>query len=247
MEASRSHRAIIPPTIHTPESFLNTLVRSAHPIASEGEHLWAMTSALLSMRRDALEPLIPNLPDATNFTWMMAIARSLCSLRSSLSDNGLTIRRVLTLPGLDLEESDRWQCLALIEQFCLDILDRAQRSDPYTTLADLHSGGQSGSLHFDRLILAALPMLTPSLRRQIILLASSVACEAWIYSHPEDESDFDDLGSPIPDRWLYRPLPAHGEPFQVVRCLDTDSMMAQLESWLKKCGKSQRVYRHRFD
>lgn len=239
VEASRSHRAIIPPTIHTPESFLNALVTSAHPIASEGEHLWAMTSALLSVRRDALEHLIPNLPDATNFTWMMAIARSLCSLRSSLSDNGLTIRRVLTLPGLELEESDRWQCLALIEQLCLDILHRAQRSDPYAALADLHSDGQSGSLHFDRLILAALPIITPSLRRQMNSLAPSIACEAWIYSHPDGESDFDDLGAPIPDRWLYRPLPAQGEPFQVVRCLDTDSMIAQLESWLKTVGKAR--------
>lgn len=236
VEASRSHRAIIPPQIHTPESFLSSLVTSSHPIASEGELLWAMTRALLSVRKDILEPLLPNLPDSTNFASMMAIARSLCSLRASLSENGLTIQKVLSLPGLELQENERWQCLAFIEQMCLEILNQAQRSDPCQALQELPMDAQSGNLHFDCLILAALPMMTPVLRKQMASLDSFIPCETWIHAHPDDASDFDELGTPIPDRWLYRPLPVQSEPFQVIRCLDTDSMIAQLESWLKQVG-----------
>ncbi len=248
LSGHRERRAIIPPVLHTQESLLSKLAMHSrdpetndhppHPTASDAETHWAMVEALRTIPSRQLEALFPRPGHDRPFPWLLAAARSICSMRRTLAGGRLSIATIVDKFETRIHEKDRWQVLARVESLYLDRLRDIRRQDFVDAMASMEDSSIAeflASSTMRRLILVGLPELMPAFRSVLEVMEATPepAIEAWIYRDSAEAGDFDRFGMPVPEKWNRRPLPWGESCLEIERCLEPSSMIRSVEKLLR--------------
>jgi len=138
--------------------------------------------------------------DADMFSWSLSTGEIIDKLRQELADGGYTIKSVLQKHGDDLEELDRWQDLARLEDLYLAELKTLELED--TCLAKMRRASSPElDPSINKIVVVAVP--DPSLLaiRSLEELSETMPIEILVYAPAELKDNFDDWGRPIPEKW----------------------------------------------
>ncbi len=197
-------RAICPPQVVPPEFLLSLIDQpEAGSLASAHETLLAWAPVLRSADLDEFPTLFPVPPAAQDFRWALSTAKSLNELRSTLGEAGLSIADVFAKLSGSLEEEERWEELARLEQdFGRALADHGKKD----LLAVRRENRQSPKLPqgITGIRLAGCPDPLPLAVEVLESLSHLVPVEVWIHAPGALRDDFDAWGRPIPEVWLRR-------------------------------------------
>lgn len=160
-----------------------------------------LTNADLS----SLEALFPRVQDDRTFQWALNTGLIVERLRQELADGALTIQGVLDSHAGDLEELERWQNLAELEQRYLAELEKTGKIDGcLDKIAKARAPQVDAGVK--KIIVAAVP--DPSLLavEAFCSLAQERSVEILVHAPPELTSDFDQWGRPKPGAWRHKQI-----------------------------------------
>jgi ATP-dependent helicase/nuclease subunit B len=169
------------------------------PTAAAVRMFW--TDVLMNADLAELGAIFPGLSDERSFAWALNTAEIFESLRQELSDAAMTISDVAEQHADQLEELDRWQELAALEQMYMDRLAREQLVD--ICAAKIASAAHAAQdLDAASVVLAAVP--DPSLLAIAALsnIAENIDLDILVHAPEARKSDFDNWGRPKPGSWL---------------------------------------------
>lgn len=243
-QAAIDNRAICPPSIYTPNSFLRILIPESHDSANASEAFshWAMFEAIKNLNQPAADILFPGVQNGRNdasfeeFGWGMSVVPPIMNMRRALSDNAFTIQKVADLPKSELTEPARWNALAVLEKLYMKILASHGFRDEIHSISELLDLNRIDALDQERLMLLGVPNLSPILKKVLsqIKKQSHLNIEVWIYSDPDYCDDFDEWGCPIYKSWYQRPITMGVNNISYNRSLEPSQMIDSVESWYVK-------------
>ena len=239
--ASKSQRAVCPPEIYTPETFLSQQIpndQELSPVSETFSH-WAMYEAIKRLDNQWIQSLFPSISAHVDksrlqdFSWGMSVVNPIMKMRRSLSDNGLTISKVAQLPPAELEEPFRWQALSILEKIYLKILRSYLYFDEFEEISKLAHSNKSLKGIEGSIILAGVPGIPPVLRNYLNSMATGDALriKVWIYTVDKNEKDFDDWGCPIFRRWFQKPIQKGSPNIHFTRSLEPSQMIDSVVDW----------------
>ncbi len=186
--SDESNRILFPPQIITPLDLIE--IKSA--TAEKSQELAAMIEALSAC--EELPFLYPSGIPAVGAGRFEA-AEMLCSLRNSISENGLTFNQVLKSPVIENYEPGRWADLATIENEYLRILNQKGFCDRTEEL--VKGCTQVDSERFKKIIVISVPDPTPLAAKAMEALGEQTDLEIWINAPDSAAHNFDHLGRPL--------------------------------------------------
>ncbi|MCX6998209.1 MAG: PD-(D/E)XK nuclease family protein [Kiritimatiellaeota bacterium] len=215
--------ALLAGRVVTPAYFFES---RAHPGGAASAALVASAWAAVLLRLDSRlwRALFPAPPPERTLDWALRLGARLQQLRETLADGGWRIADVPAAAGAALEEPERWQDLARLEDAYRRVLAGADREDPCAR----------------KLRLAEAPELPPDIRRIVVAgvtdpsglalralghLSRRLAVDILIHAPAELADLFDEWGRPRPDPWTRR-LIAIPEPERNIRTAATPAGQA---------------------
>ena len=160
--------------------------------------LWA--HLLLKVDYSRLTSLFPALDDDHGFTWALGTGRLVQDLRYQLAAASLTIRHVATDFHSVLEEPERWDELAWLEEQYLELAHSTSRVDPGELRLEnaLRPEAPAGTT---RIILACAPDPEPIALHALELLARDHPVQVLVHAPESFANRFDEWGRPLQLMW----------------------------------------------
>lgn len=234
IEADKSGRGISPPQVTTMDSLLSDMaLQGAHTI-NDATSLWCMAEAIRKCPLHFFKTLFPGRGGAgdTDFAWRMAMARSIRDMRRTLGDDRLSIADIAEMPAGEVPEASRWQALAAIEKYYLDLVRELGFEDPLDLIHrfDLRNAGVHEGIR--KVIVIGVPSMLPSERKLLTRLARKVPVKAWVLDPLGDPEHFDAFGCPSREKWIQKPMHDYGARVEFRRSLDTGAMLESVKNWV---------------
>ncbi len=160
--------------------------------------LWA--HLLLRTDYSRLTSLFPARDGDHSFTWSLSTGRLVQDLRYQLAAAGITIAQVATDFHSVLEEPERWDELAWLEEQYLELVHGMSRVDPGELRIEnsLQPQVPDGTT---RIVLACAPDPEPIALHALELLARDLTVQVLVHA-PESFADrFDEWGRPLHPTW----------------------------------------------
>ena len=160
---------------------------------------------LLSESTGALTALFPSPLANRDAAWAERTGQSIQNLRETLADGGYTIGDVLTQYADELEEPERWQELAEVEQSYLSHVAGLGYKD--ATIRKIEQASNPIIPEgITRVVVAAVPDPSLLMLRALTAIQKALPVEILVAA-PDSLSDlFDAWGRPIPDAWRTRDI-----------------------------------------
>lgn len=169
----------------------------AGPVITRAAWINVLTGKDLS----PLQALFPGISGEQPFQWALNTGDIIQGLRRELADGAYTIRRVLEKHSTELEELERWQDLAALEDLYLSELESFGKED--LCLAQIEAARKPAlDPTIERIIIAGVA--DPSLLALAALEAAAGAgLEIEILAHADESlaDAFDVWGRPLPEYW----------------------------------------------
>ncbi len=205
LHAAEQNTALLSPRVVTPAFFLHS-EHEPERVANQTEVTAVWIDVLLKADLGQYSQFFPGPESDQSFTWAMHTGDLLQRLRETLTDGAQRIADVLASFGSILEEQERWDDMARLENAYLRRLDELGLADPCeikirrAEAPELREG-------IERVVVGAVPDPTPLTIRALEHLASHIAIDILVHA-PESTADcFDKWGRPITDRWSESLLP----------------------------------------
>jgi ATP-dependent helicase/nuclease subunit B len=213
--AAAEGRAICPPHVVPPDFLLSRISSPASGrTASPVEALLAWVPVLRELPMEEFPALFPVPPAAQDFAWALTTGRGLSGLRDELGEAGLSIQDVASLLAGTMEEEERWDDLARLEQCYTETLNASG-------LADLLSVRQSRAQDPEPLPgisgiwIAGCPDPIPLALEVLKSFAHDLPVEILVHAPESAAGEFDDWGRPRPEAWQKRIVSFPGGTFPV--------------------------------
>ncbi len=189
-------RILFPPRIITPME----LIEIRPGTADRYQEIAAMLEALSACSE--LEQLFPTgIPSEEAGRYESA--KMLCSLRTALSENGLTFEQVAANPLVQQTEPLRWNDLVTLEKEYLRVLAQKGLAD---RTAELVRGSEEVCADGHcKIIVVSVPDPTPLAAAAMEKLASGLEMEIWINAPESAAGSFDQLGRPLEEAFAVLP------------------------------------------
>ena len=169
-------------------------------VASSLESLALWTRLLLDMDYSRLATLFPARDGERGFSWALATGRLIQDLRYQLAAEGLSVQKVASDFHDTLEEPQRWDELAWLEESYLKLVESVGRVDPgESRLQQSHSPQAPKGV--TRVVLACAPDPDPIAIHALARIAQDHPVQVLVHA-PESMADrFDEWGRPIAEKW----------------------------------------------
>jgi ATP-dependent helicase/nuclease subunit B len=235
-EADARGATLVPPRATALGQLPELLLARRKSIASETASLRAWSRALRGVDREALEAVLPHLPEGDDMAAWDKLAALLAGLHKSLAGEGHRFGDVVRTcsSGLPFDDGARWMALEQVQRRYLYVLDQAGLADPYEVrMGALESGAVS--FNGDLWLVSVVDM--PAVTRRLVE-ASNATVRTLIHAPDKDSRTggdatrrFDELGLPVTEYWEAAPVPVADETLWVVeRPVDqADAVVAGLE------------------
>lgn len=212
--ADKQELALVPPTFVTTGALPELLYQPTLPLASDTERALAWLEALRSAPPEQIQTLMPSPPAADQIGEWLRFARTLDELSIEIGAGGWSFDQVgaLVAECATEQECQRWEALAAIEQYALEVLE------------------QQGLTTRERARLEAVQGERCECSRDVVLVAthdlSSLAARMLeklpgaVYSlvhAPDSIADrFDAIGCVVPSAWAHAMIPVDDEMLCIV-------------------------------
>lgn len=148
-----------------------------------------------------LSSLFPGVNSERSFQWAMNTGDIMQNLRRELADGAYSIRSVLQQHAGELEELERWQDMAALEELYLAELKKAGKTD--SCIAEIDAAMQIDlNPKIKRIVVACVP--DPSLLSIEALKSADrdgMEIDILVHADPELDGTFDEWGRPKPEHW----------------------------------------------
>lgn len=201
---SERHTYLLPPRIVTPPSLIASPETDTARQALDVAAVW--TRLLLDIDSADYQGLFPHSATRT-FAWAFSTARLLQSLRSELLEHGLTIRGVLESHGNLLEERERWEDMARLEDLYVSRYREVTGESEPGEVAMAAARSLTVPDGTDRIIVACVTDPAPLALRALAQLAGTVSTTVLVHAPEAYAGHFDDWGRPDTDRWHSELMP----------------------------------------
>ena len=198
--AAASGTAVLSFRSLTPPAFLHELAGDAGTAASEIEVSAAWARVLFDADLRRLTGLFPRAQAGRDFRWALDTGRLLQRLRHAVAEGGLDLAGVACEHGQGLEEPERWNDLASLEEAYRARMREAGLRDPVDVLL---SAARDAPMPpgVRRVILACVPDPTGLLVLALGRLAASRAIDVLVHAPETAAAGFDEWGRPRPEWW----------------------------------------------
>ncbi len=195
---SENHTYLIPPRIVTPPSLIAPQEGNTARRQLDSAAVW--TRLLLDIDPSDYPGLFPRTP-ARTFSWALSSAKLLQSLRSELLEHGLTIRSVVESSSDLLEERQRWEDMARLEELYVTRYGEVtgEREPGEVTLQT--AAGPLPPDNVDRIVVACVADPAPLALQVLEQLAWSVPTTVLVHAPEEYANAFDPWGRPVTAHW----------------------------------------------
>jgi ATP-dependent helicase/nuclease subunit B len=213
--ACAQYGALLAPRVVTPNFFWRDDSRSA-AVAPPMAVMLAWVQVLRVIERDAFPAFFPKGSDRDDVSWVLRTARMLSGVREELAEGAYTIQRVCQRWGNELQEAERWQDLARLEQIYLRVLEAGGFADPCRIrLRCAESPLQPEGIR--RMVVAAVPDPSHLFLQALEQLAELVPVAVLVHAPDEEADHFDRWGRPDPAWWtqVALSLPDYGGALQL--------------------------------
>jgi ATP-dependent helicase/nuclease subunit B len=193
--------ALIPPQVVTPHSLFN--IGDSQPgTVDKTTHLAAWTHTLRTMEAKSLPALFPTVPETTDLRWALAAAHRFMSVQQLLGECGESVADVVArdTTGHLLEEPERWQNLATLEQKVNATLHDLGFVDPISARATAISE-LTPPTGIRELVLLATPDPMPFSLRAVERLGTFIPVHVVIHAPESLDHAFDKWGRPRTEVW----------------------------------------------
>lgn len=190
--AENKKSVLFPPEFKTPLNLLELHENSADSI----NEITAMMEALTKC--GDLSTLFPKgVPqkDAGRYE----AAKTICTLRSTLAEQGMKISDAAENQYIKENEPQRWQDLCLLEQTYKEVLKGRGLID--RTDALISASKNPSHIASERVIVVSVPDPLPLAMNAIIKIDETVPVEIWINAPENEKESFDDYGIPKENRF----------------------------------------------
>lgn len=185
--AESENSVLLSPEFKTPLNLLELPQNSADKINEQTSMMEALSSV------DELPVLFPNGVPKENCGRFEA-AKTICALRATLAERGLTINDAAQNKIIQENEPERWQDLSKLESLYKKILERRGLLD--RTICLKEASLNSTVVGVDKVIIVSVPDPIPLALNAIQNIDNTVPVEIWINA-PDTECDsFDEFGIP---------------------------------------------------
>ncbi|MBI3987427.1 MAG: PD-(D/E)XK nuclease family protein [Lentisphaerae bacterium] len=174
-------------------------VTPANPPATLAAWTHVLRTADLS-RFSAFFPKPRKPEEADRFPWALSTAAVIERLRQELTDGGYRIRDVITKLGDQLQETDRWNDLAGLEDLYLETLRRLHLADACQVKIGL-ADAPALDASIRRIVVAGVPDPTLLALRALGNLARDRSVDILVHAPENRKKDFDAWGRPVPGVW----------------------------------------------
>lgn len=186
--AENQNSVLFPPVLKTPLNLLELPSNSANKLQEQTIMMEALTHC------GELPNLFPNelpLKDSGRFE----AAKTICSLRSILAEQGLTIDEAARNKTLLENEPLRWKDLSRLESSYLEIIKSRGLIDRTEALKD--ASKTASVINVELVIVASVPDPIPLALTALEKIAEAVPVEIWINAPQNEETSFDRFGIPL--------------------------------------------------
>ncbi|MBN2301961.1 MAG: PD-(D/E)XK nuclease family protein [Lentisphaerae bacterium] len=194
-----NNTALLSALIVTPQYFFS---REAETLPHANPLLALMVWSHTLMRTDLnnLSALFPNARHERTFQWALMTGQAIESMRQELADGALTIRSMLERYRDQLEEPERWQALAMLEELYQSDMASSGFADSCQTKIENASRCRP-DINGKTIIIAAVP--DPSLLAVEAFrnMAKDQTVQVLIHAPDELSNSFDEWGRPMPNIW----------------------------------------------
>ncbi|MFC1497266.1 PD-(D/E)XK nuclease family protein [Verrucomicrobiota bacterium] len=144
--------------------------------------------------------LFPSLNNERNFQWALNTGEIIQCLRDELSDGAYSINSIIEKYGDQLEEIDRWQNLATLENLYLDELEKMKKKDLcQSKIESAKSFRLDASIK--KIVVACVPDPTLLAIEALKHLAEKYPVNILVHAPKELKDTFDSWGRPETEHW----------------------------------------------
>jgi ATP-dependent helicase/nuclease subunit B len=195
--------ALLSPLIVTPSFFIRTEQEDA--VAGTMTELVTWCDVLQKADLTEYPGLFPVPVTAQDHPWALRMADMIQQLRAKLVEGELCLARVWERHGSELQEAQRWQDLARLEQIYLEHLRKKGLEDSAEMMLKRALCSEVPA-DVNRIVLAAVPDPSPLALRCLSALSEQLPVTALIHA-PESMADtFDAWGRPLESYWSHAPI-----------------------------------------
>ncbi|MFW6056218.1 MAG: PD-(D/E)XK nuclease family protein [Chloroflexota bacterium] len=189
---------LLPPRIVTPPSLVAARDTDAARQSLDVSTVW--THLVLDIDPANYHGLFPKPPTRT-FAWALSTGQLLQALRRELLEHGYTIRNVLDLHGDRLEERQRWEDMARLEDLYVErYLEVTGEQEPGE--ASLQAASEPDVPDgIERVVIACVTDPAPLALSTLIRLSQTIGTTVLVHAPEEYEHTFDTWGQPKTDNW----------------------------------------------
>ncbi len=196
--------ALLSPQVVTPAFFLraaegNSAVASGMQVSA----VWA--EVLLRADLTNMKGLFPMSVPQQDFDWALCTAEMIQKVREELLEGGYHVADVTKKFGDILQESERWQDLAALEELYLARLGELGLADPCISVLKQAEAPALFS-EVKRVVVAAVPDPAPLVVQILERLSAQVPVGILVQAPPSLSGLFDDWGRPLEEEWRTRSL-----------------------------------------
>ncbi|MFO7869901.1 MAG: PD-(D/E)XK nuclease family protein [Kiritimatiellia bacterium] len=198
--ACGEHNTALLSALIVPPSYLFSRHCSSQKTAPPALVRVCWTSVLQQVDPEKAAFLFPAARRKRDFPWAMNTGSMLEDLRRELSDGAYTISSVAKGYSEQLEEAERWQALAELEELYLAELNKSGLEDPW--LARIQNADSPDmEPGIERIICAAMPDPTLLAIQALRRLSEDYPVDILVHAPPAEEQAFDEWGRPLPEKW----------------------------------------------
>lgn len=199
LHCAEQKTALLASRIVTPSSFLRPRDNSTET-ASQTEVAAAWADILIRANTSEYRGLFPTLTPRQDFPWALHMGESIQRLRDALADGGYRIADVYRSFCSVMEEPERWNDLARLENAYLDRLHNLGRQDPCDSMI---KAAQQPELArgVERIVVAVVPDPTPLLIQALERLAEQTCIVILVHAPETMANHFDNWGRPVAQKW----------------------------------------------
>ncbi len=232
--------ALLAGRVVTPSFFIES---SAQPGGAAAPALVTSAWAAVLQRLDPRQwrALFPAPPPERTLDWALRLGARLQQLRATLAEGGWRIADVPAAAGAVLEEPERWQELARLEDAYLRVLAGAGGEDPCLRALRL-ADAPEWPPDIRRIVVAGVPDPSGLAVRALDHLSRQHAVDILIHAPADLADHFDSWGRPLPATWTQR-LIAIPAPERNIRSAATPAgqAAAALEVIKEEGGREQKA------
>ena len=197
--AERDSAVMAPHVWHPASALAPSSPLLAQTIAPPLQERIAWTHALKAAPLEEMRALFPALPETQDLAWASAVAETLRKVRHALGAGGHSLQSAAgDLASMD--DAERWQALAALEEAYLLALSRwnlqdAQEAKRRAAVQPVLPAGVTRVLVFA--VADAPPLFLTWLRA----LSSTIAVDIFVHAPESERTKFSELGVPLPEAW----------------------------------------------